>query len=219
MMAGAWWDPSDSYRGVRDLLGGPNRTFDFYSRSLKKRIEGQARKIARGAAISPEEAQTSLTKIMNLKESGDLIFLPHDESDERDSDEKYPFYLNAYNLHSLTDGSGANQPWLQENLAIHTNGNWSSWAEINPHTAEELGIGDGDWIWLESPRGKIKVQAKLYVGAMPEVVNVPLGQGHTAYGRWAEGRGSNANQILTDDLDSLTGLPLANQTRINIRKA
>jgi anaerobic selenocysteine-containing dehydrogenase len=221
LAVGAWWDPSDSYKGVRVLLNGSTRTFDFYSRSLKARIEKQARKIAKGTGISPEEAQISLTKMMNIKADGDRVYLPHDESEgqaESEGDE-YPFYLNVYKLNSLTDGKGANQPWLQENMVIHVAANWGTWAEINPHTAGKYGIKDGDMIWLESERGRIKVRAKIYVGAMPQVINVPMGQGHTAYGRWADKRGANPSQILNDALDPFTGLPLAGQTKVRVTKA
>jgi len=34
-------------------------------------------------------------------------------------------------------------------------------AEINPDTARRLGIGEGDWMIIETPRGKIKQRAKL----------------------------------------------------------
>jgi anaerobic selenocysteine-containing dehydrogenase len=33
--------------------------------------------------------------------------------------------------------------------------------EINPDTARRLGIGEGDWVVIETPRGKIKQKAKL----------------------------------------------------------
>lgn len=219
LASGAWWDPSDSYKGLRELLGGPAKTFDFYSRNLAKRFSEESIKVARQKGISPQEAQKSLAEMMSLKASRDLLFLPHDESGEAGSQEEYPFYLNTYELHSLTDGRGADQPWLQENTAIHVSYNWGTWAEINPDTAEVLGIKDGDAVMLESPKGAIKVRAKLYEGAMPQVVNVPLGQGHTAYGRWADGHGANANVLLGGALDPFTGLPLGNQTRIRIRKA
>ncbi len=32
-------------------------------------------------------------------------------------------------------------------------------AEINPETARQLGIADGEWVVIETPRGKIKQKA------------------------------------------------------------
>ncbi len=44
--------------------------------------------------------------------------------------------------------------------------------EINPETAEQLGIEDGDWVWVESPRGKIRQRAKLAPGIHPRIVAI-----------------------------------------------
>lgn len=43
--------------------------------------------------------------------------------------------------------------------------------EINPETAAKLGIKQGDWVWIESPRGRIRQTADLYAGIAPHVVN------------------------------------------------
>ncbi len=45
-------------------------------------------------------------------------------------------------------------------------------AQINPETAEKLGIEDGDWVWIESPRGRILQVARLFPGIDPRVVMV-----------------------------------------------
>jgi len=42
--------------------------------------------------------------------------------------------------------------------------------QIHPDTAKECGIEDGDWAWIESPRGKIKQKARLFPGILPGVV-------------------------------------------------
>jgi anaerobic selenocysteine-containing dehydrogenase len=42
--------------------------------------------------------------------------------------------------------------------------------QIHPETAKELGIEDGDWAWIESPRGRIKQKARLFPGIHPKVV-------------------------------------------------
>ncbi|MBQ6453946.1 MAG: molybdopterin-dependent oxidoreductase, partial [Coriobacteriales bacterium] len=43
--------------------------------------------------------------------------------------------------------------------------------EIHPDTAEEYGIKQGDWVWIESPFGKIRQIADLYYGIDRGVVN------------------------------------------------
>ncbi|TJW09958.1 molybdopterin-containing oxidoreductase family protein [Parvibacter caecicola] len=43
--------------------------------------------------------------------------------------------------------------------------------EINPEDAAELGIQQGDWVWIETSRGKIRQTADLYYGINKGVVN------------------------------------------------
>jgi anaerobic selenocysteine-containing dehydrogenase len=54
-------------------------------------------------------------------------------------------------------------PWLRELQPYPT-------AQIHPETAEPLGIATGDWIWIETPRGRIKQVARLFNGMDPRVV-------------------------------------------------
>ncbi|MFC1919825.1 molybdopterin-dependent oxidoreductase [Chloroflexota bacterium] len=49
--------------------------------------------------------------------------------------------------------------------------------QINPELALELGIADGDWVWIETPVGRIKQKAKLFPGIDPKVV-------HAEHGWW-----------------------------------
>jgi len=106
------------------------------------------------------------------------------------------FTLIAYPSYALSDGRGANRPWLQELPDPVTKITWGSWVEIHPDTASQLGIAEGDFVEVTSPAGSVEVPAYLYPGLRPEVVAIPLGQGHTAYGRYAEGRGVNALALL-----------------------
>jgi anaerobic selenocysteine-containing dehydrogenase len=43
--------------------------------------------------------------------------------------------------------------------------------EIHPDTAASLGIGEGDWIWVESAWNRVKLRARLFDGIAPDVVN------------------------------------------------
>jgi anaerobic selenocysteine-containing dehydrogenase len=49
--------------------------------------------------------------------------------------------------------------------------------EIHPDTAKNLGIKSGDWVWIESPRGRIKQMAQLTEGIHRGVV-------HAQHGWW-----------------------------------
>ena len=43
--------------------------------------------------------------------------------------------------------------------------------EINPEDAKQLGIEQGDWVWIESPNGKIRQVADVYWGIEPGTIN------------------------------------------------
>ena len=71
--------------------------------------------------------------------------------------------------------------------------------EIHPETAEKEGIREGDWVVIESPRGKIRQRAKLTAGLDPEIVAAQhawwFPENHDPGHGWED---SNVN-ILTDD--------------------
>jgi anaerobic selenocysteine-containing dehydrogenase len=106
------------------------------------------------------------------------------------------FLLHIYPSTLMGDGTGANKPWLQETPDPMTTVMWNSWVEINPQTAEELGIKDDDVVRILSPFGEIEASVYRYPAIRPDVVAIPFGQGHSAYGRYAAGRGSNPLHLL-----------------------
>ena len=105
------------------------------------------------------------------------------------------FHLVVYPT-QLGDGAGANRPWLQEMPDPMTTLTWNTWVEINPVTAEKLGIHDDDVVRVTTPYGAIEASVYLYPAIRPDTIAIPFGQGHTALGRWAEGRGVNPAAIL-----------------------
>jgi anaerobic selenocysteine-containing dehydrogenase len=101
------------------------------------------------------------------------------------------FHLLLFPSPILGDGSGANYPWLQETPDPSTTVMWNSWVEINPKTAEELGLENDDVVLITSPAGAIEASVYQYPAIRPDSIAIPFGQGHTALGRYAEGRGVN----------------------------
>jgi anaerobic selenocysteine-containing dehydrogenase len=87
--------------------------------------------------------------------------------------------------------AGANKPWLQELADPTTTVMWNTWVEMNPHTAEELAIEDDDVIRIVSEAGAVEASVYKYPGIRPDTIAMPFGQGHTAYGIYAQGRGVN----------------------------
>ena len=193
---GGWWDPLYDFGEWDRIFQTPSKKFEFYAQGLER------------MAPSPISQRND-----------DPSFLPHWEEPQKTGDEKgYPFHLHIFKTMAVTGSRNANQPWLPEIIGTHLFERWNTWVEMNPHTAKALGISDGDWVWVESRFGKIQSKAKLYQGAMPDVVSIPFGLGHVSGGRWAKGLGANPVQLLGDDLDPLTGNPVDRSPRVKIYK-
>jgi len=58
---------------------------------------------------------------------------------------------------------GSQNAWLRQIAA-------RNWLYVHPATAQAQGIADGDWVWLVSPHGRIRVQARHHDGTAPGTV-------------------------------------------------
>jgi len=69
----------------------------------------------------------------------------------------YPLILIAGSRHIASfNSAGRNIHWLREILPYPT-------IEIHPDTAKELGIEEGNWVWIETPRGRGRVKQKAHL--------------------------------------------------------
>ena len=131
---------------------------------------------------------------------------------------KDSFHLIPFASNSLTDGRGAHLPWLQAAPDPLTTATWRTWVEISMKVAERMDIKEGDVIKVESDQGSIEALAYPHPGVSPDIVSIPIGQGHAAGGRYAEGRGSNVLSILSPLTDKDTGALAWAATRVRIQK-
>jgi hypothetical protein len=105
------------------------------------------------------------------------------------------FFLHPFVSPVLAE-AGANKPWLQEVPDPTTTVMWNSWVEINPETAHELGLHNDDVVRITSEAGELEASVYLYPAIRPDTIAIPFGQGHTAYGRYAQDRGVNPADLL-----------------------
>jgi anaerobic selenocysteine-containing dehydrogenase len=89
------------------------------------------------------------------------------------------------------DNASTNLPALQELPDPMTSVMWGSWVEINPKTANSLGIADGDLVEVSTEHGSVRLPTVLYPAIRPDLIAIPFGQGHTSFGRYAANRGAN----------------------------
>ena len=113
--------------------------------------------------------------------------------------------------------AGANKPWLQELPDPTTTVMWNTWVEMNPETAHELHIENDDVIEIISEAGSVEAPVYLYPAIRPDVIAMPFGQGHTAYGQFAAGRGANPADVLGVHFNEAGDLAFAGM-KVEIKK-
>jgi anaerobic selenocysteine-containing dehydrogenase/Fe-S-cluster-containing dehydrogenase component len=116
------------------------------------------------------------------------------------------------------DGRGASNPWLQEICDPVSQVVWGSWADLNPVTAKKMGIAHGDMIRIKSPQGEAELPAFLHYGVHEDAIAVPLGEGHTASGRNADGYGVNVMGLLASAMDRQSGQFAFLTTRVQVER-
>jgi anaerobic selenocysteine-containing dehydrogenase len=107
---------------------------------------------------------------------------------------EYPFILSTGGRQPYYFHSQYRQvPWLRERQPCPT-------VQIHPDTAGELGIEEGEWVWIETPRGRIRQVAHLFEGMDPRVVVAQASwwypeEAGPDHGLWR----SNANVLTSSD--------------------
>jgi anaerobic selenocysteine-containing dehydrogenase len=79
--------------------------------------------------------------------------------------EQFPYILiTGRRLPGFFHSENRQLPWMRE---LHRD----PVVEIHPETAAKEGIGEGEWVIIESPRGKVRQRARLFSGIDPRVVS------------------------------------------------
>jgi anaerobic selenocysteine-containing dehydrogenase len=197
---GAWWDPTGLPVSRKALLRTPSGKFEFYSTGLKRMVD---------EAVKREGKTGAFVRALGGRDRGDLLFLPAVAIPPAREPGAFPLRLNTYRLMTRPTGGGRNQPWLLEQPAVHVRASWEGWVEIHPKTAAGLGVKNGEWVWVESAKGRVRLKARLYPGTLPDVIHIPL------FG----GEGPNPNDLIANEADPFRGFGLLNTTRVKVRKA
>jgi anaerobic selenocysteine-containing dehydrogenase len=132
--------------------------------------------------------------------------------------QQYPLHFLPYPSSAFLDGSTAHLPWLQEMPDPLTSAMWSSWVEINARTAQRLGIGAGDLVEVTSSQGRVRAPAFISPGIAPEIVAMPVGQGHQRFTRYASGRGDNPASLIAPMTEAATGAVAWAATRVRVAR-
>jgi anaerobic selenocysteine-containing dehydrogenase len=89
--------------------------------------------------------------------------------------------------------------------------------EINTQKAEALGIDDDDVVKITSAFGEVEASVYKYPAIRPDTIAIPFGQGHTAYGQFAAGRGVNPHDLLSQKFNEAGDLAFGGM-KVSIKK-
>jgi anaerobic selenocysteine-containing dehydrogenase len=139
------------------------------------------------------------------------------------SPQQFPFQFQPYASLQYHDGRGANLPWMQELPDPASSAMWDLPVEIDPQTAAKLNVVNGDRVKVESPHGSLEAWVYVHPAALPGVVSMAIGEGHTHYGRYASldgenPRGANPLAIAAPVLEESTGTLAAGATRVRLAR-
>ena len=206
----------ESFRSVHALQTGSTVDADFDAFYRKATTAGgwwNPAPVAAGPIGSALRTETSAQKRINFVIPAAPVAARAFAGDAL----QMPFMLHMYPSAAFADGRSAHLPWLQEMPDPMTTVMWGSWVEINPETAHKLEIHEGDVLTITSPQGSIELPAFLYPGLRPDVIAIPVGQGHTQYGRYAT-RGANPLQLAGSALDAASGAVVQTGVRVSATK-
>jgi molybdopterin-containing oxidoreductase family iron-sulfur binding subunit len=82
---------------------------------------------------------------------------------------------------------------------------WDNWIDVHPADAKRLGVGEGELLQVQSPLGTLELSAHVSGGVRLGTAAVAVGQGHSAFGRYAEGRGANPLPLLPAEPETASG--------------
>lgn len=115
------------------------------------------------------------------------------------------------------DGRGANRSWLCEIPDPQSKIAWQSPAWLHPDQFKAHELSRGDVIEIKSEHGTIEAPVYESLGNSPGIMVLGLGQGHSALGRYASGRGANPVTLLPSESEAATGGPVW-ATSVTVKK-
>ena len=199
-------------------LPTPSGKFEFTGGAIPRMVG----EYAQLHGISPDDAVAELGYECPFERMG----MPHWEEPVRIGDERdYPFVFSQHRAFASLEGRSANTPLFQDmKKADPGDVPWDDVVKLHPDDMARLGLEDGQDVRLVSPVGGITVHARAWDGVLPGVVSKCYGQGHWAYGHVAAldfdnrvPRGGNANEILPDAYERLSGSTVRHGGIVRVR--
>lgn len=166
-----------------------------------------------GEKIKEINSQTGLN--VDLKQYNPLISWWPTTIHKIDAPE-YDFYCFSYRDILHTGSSTMEQPWIDEASRMNP---YTYNITMNRETAARKGLGEGDFIEVESCYGrKVEGRLKLMEGQHPQVLGIAACSGHWAKGLpIARGKGTNFDELLELDQQHLDPICTTIETSVRTR--
>ncbi len=223
----------DALMGIARKLGGPVGAafgWDSYEDCLKETM---------GAAWEGLQADGILVKDDYTPETWDQAFhtpskkfqfftaaYRHGESRNLMSQMKiegepteFPLILIPYDSMRIASGPIADTPFMAKSIEADVLIHDDVYVQVNPATAESLGLREGADAEVTTPVGAARVKVHLSEGIGEGVIALPNGLGHTANSKFIADKGVNVNRLIGPVPDPVSGLDAAWGIRAKLASA
>jgi len=198
---GFWYRPPDEIKDWSWLFKTTSGRFEFCSQTIHQAIQKVS---ARALRITVQDDEGCMAHFAAPKGGPDRS--------------AYPLTLVPYPMINLASGWIPTPPFLYKTIFDTQLLKDVSFAAVNPKTAAAYGLKQGDLVTVQSPAGAAQVRVDLFEGAMPGMVYMPLGFGHTGYDEFLTGKGINPNAIVQAGQEPVSGLPVWWSTPVKLVK-
>lgn len=198
--SGGWWNPIVEHEFDKSRIPTKSGKFFFNSDFLRQKYRGKKQSL--------EEAMTQAGLNLNNQSA---VTLGAYRNFDQDEESQFPLDLYLIELTTLR-GDGGRLKNMADMVGYYQDIKWQSWVELNPETANELGLKDKQKVWVESSSGKLHLTLVFNQGLALNVAAVPVGMGKEGKNKFGE----NVNSILTSKRNFLTGVPAKSETRVKI---
>ena len=117
----------------------------------------------------------------------------------------FPLLLIPFDTIRISSGYIGDAPFMIKTVADTVIKGKDGFVEINPQTADQLGLGEGDRATLSTPCGEASVRIHRFEGIKPGIIAMATGLGHTAYDGYLADKGVNINELIGPVEDPSSG--------------
>jgi len=206
----------DVILGIADRIGGTvGNAFPWrsYESCLKKTLRPQWRSLSRKGVVVDSRYRPPSWESAFGTPSKKLEFPVSALQDAKPvsvpGGDDFPLVLVPYDTLRLANGPIGDPPFVIKTVPDTVLRGSDVFVEISPETASAHGLRDGKMALLTTPKGEARVRVRVSQGIVPDVIALPRGLGHTAYGKFIAGKGVNVNRLIQPVEDPITGLDAA----------